>query len=381
MNFINRALRNVVRKISKSIILMLTFFVIGNFVVIGLGVSDASSKAKVLTRQKMRAVINYEVNFMKWFQSVKDDDYSNFPYITEEEIEAIKQDSRVKSINAITTNLAYAGSFESISIDNKKEKEMNASSESENCSIDEEGNRICEKSSKGYKEADLKVQANAYPDMIEFIDNIYTLKEGNMFTADDIAQGRHVALITDTLAQHNQIRVGDTITIMFDSKENLSNTGSYLYKANITEEDVTLELEVIGIFDNTSEIGPNLPNFDWMSRHESPENILIVPDKPINELRFNMSIKLWDWMVENEPNEFTRNPNNRPTKDSIAKKASITILLHDPMLVDEFVEEYKNNLPEDSFIQLDANNETFQKLAKPLDTLSLYASFIVWLVV
>ena len=56
-----------------------------------------------------------------------------------------------------------------------------------------------------------------------------------------------------------------------------------------------------------------------------------------------------------------------------------TILLNDPLEVDDFVEEYSAKLTQ--FQKLDANNEEFEKLSKPLDTLSLYANFIVWLVV
>ena len=47
MNFFKRAIKNVTRKPTKSLLLLITFFVIGNFVIIGLGVSQASDDAKV----------------------------------------------------------------------------------------------------------------------------------------------------------------------------------------------------------------------------------------------------------------------------------------------------------------------------------------------
>ena len=70
MNFINRAFKNVTRRPSKSILLTLTFFLIGNLVIIGLGVSSASESAKTLTRQKMRAVVTYAVDYNKVYQYV-----------------------------------------------------------------------------------------------------------------------------------------------------------------------------------------------------------------------------------------------------------------------------------------------------------------------
>ncbi|MBR5754685.1 MAG: ABC transporter permease, partial [Erysipelotrichaceae bacterium] len=65
MNFIDRAFRNVTRRMSKTVLLVLTFFLIGNLVIIGLGVASASESAKTLTRQKMRAVVSYGIDYMK----------------------------------------------------------------------------------------------------------------------------------------------------------------------------------------------------------------------------------------------------------------------------------------------------------------------------
>ena len=54
MNFFTRALKNVTRRMSKSILLAITFFLIGNLVISGLGINNASEQAKVETRRKMR---------------------------------------------------------------------------------------------------------------------------------------------------------------------------------------------------------------------------------------------------------------------------------------------------------------------------------------
>ena len=46
MNFINRAFKNVTRRLTKSILLAVTFFLIGNLVILGLGISQAAENAK-----------------------------------------------------------------------------------------------------------------------------------------------------------------------------------------------------------------------------------------------------------------------------------------------------------------------------------------------
>ena len=96
MNFFNRAIRNVTRRLSKSVLLLITFFVIGNFVIIGLGVSSASETAKTLTRQKMRAVVTYSIDYdsiWEYTDTITDEDvlnefYNNYPKITVDEINA-----------------------------------------------------------------------------------------------------------------------------------------------------------------------------------------------------------------------------------------------------------------------------------------------------
>ena len=67
MNFFTRAIKNVTRRMSKSILLAITFFLIGNLVIIGLGINNASEQAKIETRRKMRAVVSYETDYMAFY--------------------------------------------------------------------------------------------------------------------------------------------------------------------------------------------------------------------------------------------------------------------------------------------------------------------------
>ena len=83
MNFFNRAIKNVTRRASKTILLTLTFLLVGTLVIVGLGVSNASTQAKTLTRQKMRAVATLEVDSMAWYNyvdSIQDEDERNKAY-------------------------------------------------------------------------------------------------------------------------------------------------------------------------------------------------------------------------------------------------------------------------------------------------------------
>ena len=80
MNFLARAWRYITRRPTKSILLMITFFVIGNLVILGLGISAAAENAKILTRMNMRAAVSYEADFEKfyeWVNTLTDEDAIN----------------------------------------------------------------------------------------------------------------------------------------------------------------------------------------------------------------------------------------------------------------------------------------------------------------
>ena len=55
-----------------------------------------------------------------------------------------------------------------------------------------------------------------------------------------------VCLITDKLADLNNLRIGDQISIDLVGRSEMQ----YYQQSGITEEDITMTLEIIGIFHN-----------------------------------------------------------------------------------------------------------------------------------
>ena len=150
MNFFNRAIRNVTRRLSKSVLLLITFFVIGNFVIIGLGVSSASETAKTLTRQKMRAVVTYSIDYdsiWEYTDTITDEDvlnefYNNYPRITVDEINELLKDERVKTANATSVTQLYGieGEIDFVTLGNDAEQNNGGGM---SCYYDEENKEIC----------------------------------------------------------------------------------------------------------------------------------------------------------------------------------------------------------------------------------------------
>lgn len=384
MNFFQRAIKNTARKLSKSMLLAMTFFVIGNFVIVGLGISNAAEQAKVMTRKQMRAAVTYQMDykaFRDYIEELPEEEqmeaYNHYPYITDDEIQALMADDRIISVNAITNLQAWPIGIEGVPLNNEYEQNNQGSSMS--CWIDETGQEVCEEYT--WVDPELFIKANGFSGMIEFSDEMYILKEGRMYTQEEIEDAEKVCLITDTLAEHNNLRVGDMIEISFESPSNFNNRyNSWYSEMGLTEEDFKLELEVIGIFDNTQTADPTADNFNWMAKYESPENIVLMPDSIYAEHQLNISLKSWEYYKQMWPDdEYYQNEDNMPTMDNILSKSAVTLLLNDPLEVDSFVEQVQASL-DGQYRLLDANNETFEQLSRPLDTLTLFSSMIVVLV-
>ena len=377
MNFINRAFKNVTRKVSKSILLTLTFFLIGNLVIIGLGVANASNSAKILTRKKMRAVVTYSLDYNKiwqYMESIEDEDereefYNNYPRITLSEAEGFLNDTRVKTANAVTTDIWYMdhqNSLDFVHLNNQAEEGIG---DGKNCWIDENGDERC------YKSPVFLIKSNMFSDMIEFQDGEFNIVEGRFYNDNEIENGDLVCLISENLAEYNGVSVGDDIVMSF--------SGSNIGGMNMSDEDIEATFEVIGIFSHNHPITPDSSNFNYCSPYENPDNMIFMPTTSTYMASLSYRQKAFDYMKEMYPEEEQyQNEDNRPSEDNMEENTyieNVTLLLSDPLDVEKFVDDYKNSLSQ--FTSLDANNEEFKKLAKPLDTLSMYASFIVTLVV
>ncbi len=362
MNFIQRAIRYVKRKPSKSFLLTVTFFLIGNLVILGLGVSQAADNAKILTRKKMRAIVSYEVDYSAFWQyadSLSDADemeaaYRNQPRIDRNIAISLADDPRVVAFNYMTTNVAYGKDIEHVPLGNE-----------DNNSGDD-----------GYVQSNLMIYANLFPDMLEIHEGTYTITDGRWYTQNEIDDAAPVAVITEELADQNGLRVGDTITLQLGSPNDYKNNTEAYTAAGITEESLLTELEIIGLYSTVEEVDPNAEGFRWMSPYESPKNRIQIPMTTMAD----MAIEAYEINIKVHPDWYdTSSVSSEDIREEAMSPGRVIYLLDDPLNVDAFVADNQSRLGE--YTMLNANNETFKKMARPLDTMSFFAGIVVWIVV
>lgn len=378
MNYFSRAIKNVTRNKGKSLLLILTFFLIGNLVIIGLGVSNAADQAKILTRMKMRAVATVNVDYKKvdqYINSLDDQDaidefYNNYPRVTYEDIKTLLTDSRVKTANATTMNQFYFPSdtpLDYVHLGNSAEENL------ENMYQFDGGTEERYR----YIPPVASCKSNYFPSMIEIEEGEFTVVKGNFYTQVDIDNANAVILVTEEFAALNGLDIGDTIKLSFASKSD-----TIYYDAGLTEEDLCADFEIIGIYSHIGHITPDSDNFDYAEPYENPDNMMLCPGTTYNHVTMPMRQKMWEYYMSEYPDdEYYNDPANYPSEDNYKQIGiyNCTLLLNDPLDVDDFVAENENSVGE--FITVSANNDEFKRLAKPLDTLGLYANFIVTLVV
>lgn len=382
MNFWQRALKNVSRKKTKSLLLLITFFVIGNFVIVGLGISSAANTAKVLTRKKMRAVVTYGIDYNKvseYVMSLEDIDAEEefyrhrYPRIAISDVQEVLKDERVKTANALSLSSAYtADKFTHVVLNNKASENESENSGREFCVTNEDGSIICQ----SFQTPTLSLKGNYFPDMIEFADDTYTLLEGRFYTQEEINNRAKVVVISKALAEANGIGVGDHFSYLIASKGELKENGPL---AGLKEEDILIDSEVIGIYDMKQKATPDTPGYEWMGASENPENVILLPASTLEDSLFLLASKRFENMAKSNIDDYYSDPENAPKREQFNSLGDVTLLLNDPLQVDNFVAEYEGKVEE--FKKISANNDEFNRLSKPLDTLSLYANFIVWLVV
>ena len=384
MNFINRAFKNVTRKMSKTILLLLTFFLIGNLVIIGLGVSNAANNAKILTRKKMRAVVKIGVDYdavWKYAESLEDEDainefYKHYPTVKVSDVYDLLKDERVTTANATNINTVYAAkdsTIDFVHLNNQREQEMDNEEANSYCYYDEVQGTVCTK----YETPIVCLKANFFPSMIELEDGTFVVTDGRFYNKEEIESGAQVCLVTEEFAMVNGLSVGSHVQFSIYQDSEIKRWGE-----GITEEDNIIDLEVIGIYSHTNHIYPDSNQFNWTEPYENPDNMLLVPGYTFAMASLPMNQKQFDYYKEQYPDEeYYSDINNYPSLETI-KSGGIgeaVLLLNDPLEVDKFVEQHKSSLSE--FIKMSADNDEFKRLSKPLDTLSLYANFIIWLVV
>ncbi|TWT01950.1 ABC transporter permease [Planomicrobium sp. CPCC 101079] len=336
MNFIKRAGLSVKARKGKSLLQLIVFTVICVFVLSGLSIQTAAEKSADLARQSLggEVTLQMDVESMMERQSSEQSGSENggrvrfaSEPIPADSASALAEMSQVKGYNLLSSSTATADDFEPIE---------NESTESVVRQTDEDASEMPEGGmgggGGGFADADVTLQGVLYTDAASaFLNEEAVLTEGRHLTEADA--GQSVAVIEATLAEENDLTVGDAITI--------SSTG---------DEVVTKELEIVGIYETSSTGDAQGMNFAAMN----PYNQIYVPYTLASTYKGETN----EGMVD-----------------------SAIYYLNDPEEIDSFIEEAKATSDLDfEVFKLDANDAAYQQMIGPIENVASFSKNIVYLV-
>ena len=332
MNFLKRSIKYILAKKVKTILFAIIFILLGNLVIIGFGVSQASNNAKVLARKKMNPVVSYEYDYNYSF----DDD--NYNYVDLKLLDEMAGDKRVKAVSAILTSEAQAVDFDPV----KPKRNDDVFDDYE----EDESDKT------------ISLKGTRYANMIEFENGTYEMVDGKNFSTDDFKQGSNVVLIEEELAKENNLHVGDLIDINI--------VDSYMAEElNVDSDEAIITVKIAGIYKSNV----NDENVYYSAGYKA--NLILFPTTSITTEILNILQKEYDYYYKMYGDEL----DNIEVKEEVLY-SSAAFLLEDPKDLDSFVADYKSKMGKG--FKLNTNDEAFKKYSKPLDTISMFSNIIVW---
>ncbi|MCY8720417.1 ABC transporter permease [Bacillus sp. S10C12M] len=321
MNFIKRAFWNMKAKKGKTLLQLFVFTVICVFVLSGLTIQSAAQKSSELARQELGGSVTLQVDRQKQMEKQQDSgekrSFESTP-IKVSDANKLAALDHVKSYNYITSASANAGNFDAI--------ESSSSSDSSSSSNTKNGQGGPQRI-----QADLSIEGVTSTALVdEFSDGDSKITDGRAITKSDV--GKNVTVMNETLAEENDVGVGDSITI-----------------ESATDEDKTLKLKVVGIYKTTSSGDDQAQNFSFLN----PYNKLYTP------YTATAALKSDDY------------------KNTID---SAVYYMDDAKNIDAFVKAAKKTSIDFDKFTLNTNDQLYQQMVGPIENVASFSKNVVYLV-
>lgn len=227
MNFLKRAWFAVVRKPSRTLIMLIIFFAVANLVLTGIAIQQATSVASDNARQTLPATLTLSFDTQKAMaaaQNTASTDSStgrrnfNIPSvpITEAMATTVAKQKNINAYNILVTSYAMAKGFSPIVTSTTSSSTTStASTTSTQSQTQNQTNNQSQNQKMNFTPPDVTVTGVSDTNLYDAFNNgtakLNTGDGSRALTSDD--KGKHNILIEKTLASQNNLKVGSTITL------------------------------------------------------------------------------------------------------------------------------------------------------------------------
>ena len=358
MYILKRSWYYITRKRGKSITIGIILFIVATLVLTGLVINNAANKTFKVAKNKLGSDIIYKSDTSSIVNDAMQsrgegekinpgeitlpDDYTS---LTTKEVDEIVNNS--KYVKNYKYNVYFTGNpvgFEAYSL-SSSEGENNSSN-----NVSNDKNMIASLTITG---------ANEEGDVLN---SSNTLSSGAFFTEEQLKSGENVIIIEKTLADLNELSVGDTIVI--DKVEMKRGRKNFDESSDSESQTVEVTYKVVGIYETENKTDLASTIFGMSMNME--ENKMYVPAMSILKMQ---EIGLSD----SDLNELIENG---------YVIESVTFVIDDPENQDLFIEEVENmeniNL---KYRSLSIDNEAYNKMVGNIESISSTAKILVIVVI
>ncbi|MCY7777987.1 ABC transporter permease [Bacillus haynesii] len=326
MNFFKRAFWSMKAKKGKTLLQLFVFTMICLLVLTGITIQSAAVKSSELAREQLGGSVTLKVDREKMMQEQQESgDRKRFEStpISVKSAEKLASLDHVKSYNFISSTSALADNFDPIESGDEDSSDSN-SDEPAGPGGDEQGGRQM-------MQADVSIDGVTSTALVsEFSDGTSKITEGRALTKDDV--NKKVAVIEETLAEENKLKIGDTIKVKASS-----------------DEATTINLKIVGIYKTTSSGDNQAQNFAFLN----PYNKIYTPYTAASALKGD------DY--KNAIDEAAYNMDDASNIDAFIASAK------------------KTGIDLDTFT-LDANDQLYQQMVGPIENVASFSKNVVYLV-
>ncbi|WAA08584.1 ABC transporter permease [Fervidibacillus albus] len=334
MNFMKRALLSTSFKKGRTFLLILVFSAILIFILAGLTIQNAALKAIDNASKSTGATVTLSTNIRNAFTSRDDNSAESNGensrpepgsfQVTPVDLDLAEQLAdldNVSSVNYLSTTYAFAESFEPITSSDTSTDETSDTNSFGGMSGGMRGTMA---------QGDVSIEGISSTDTLsDFSDGTNEIVDGVGLTEEDA--GSNSAVIEQNLAEANDLSVGDTIEI------------------TSTDEETTIELQIVGIYETTATVDSRMMQFSVMN----PSNTIYTSYTVANSLKGDDYANTID---------------------------SAVYTLSDPEKTADFVESAESLGLDTETYTLQTNDSTYQQMLQPLNNIGEFAENIIILV-
>jgi len=335
MRMFIHGIKSLIRRPAKTAMLFVILFIVFNLIFIGFIIQNSVQQSKAYIRSQIGGAVEYKMDYTEFMETMQN------PGSASKTTKPSAQTTRPPSLSlAVAEKMAASKYVKSFYI-----------TESANVSSDTVDPAETQETAGGFQKSfsDFTLSGANSIESLSFATGDVTLAEGNAITVDQLKNGDKVVLISKDVADANDLRVGDMVSLALVSqqrglpavggKDSTQANGSQKSSENTTTTATAYDYEVVGIYEAVS------TDFDV--------NTMFTSNTVIYDLN--------------------------GTTSSDETSGSIVFLLNHPEDVDAFITEATPYLTSEYHI-LYSNDEEYESLTKPLNLISFITSILIWVV-